>query len=159
MFCLFLSLFSKSCPTLVTPWTVACQAALSMGFFRQDYWSGLPFPSPGDLPKPGIKPGSPALKAGSLLSYEGSRIFQLWKWEEMIFWVGPALATATNKWSQGVYCHIQRDSIVYYLSIIYFCLMFFALSGSDEFGPSDIIYILILYGNNHNLYGFRWMSL
>ena len=82
---LSLSLFSKSCPTLVTPWTVACQAALSMGFFRQDYWSGLPFPSPGDLLKPGIKPGSPALKAGSLVSYEGSRIFQLWKWEEMIF--------------------------------------------------------------------------
>ena len=85
MFCLFLSLFSKSCPTLVTPWTVACQAALSMGFFRQDYWSGLPFPSPGDCPKAGVKPGSPALKAGSLLSHEGSRIFQLWKWEEMIF--------------------------------------------------------------------------
>ena len=44
-----------------TPWTVAHQAPLPMGFSRQDYWSGLPFPSPGDLPDPGIKPKSPAL--------------------------------------------------------------------------------------------------
>ena len=44
-----------------TPWTVAYQAPLSMGFSRQEYWSGLPFPSPGDLPDPGIEPGSPAL--------------------------------------------------------------------------------------------------
>ena len=51
-----------------TPWTVACQAPLSMGFSRQEYWSGLPFPSPGDLPDPGIKPGSPALRADALPS-------------------------------------------------------------------------------------------
>ena len=44
-----------------TPWTAAHQAPLSMRFSRQGYWSGLPFPSPGDLPDPGIKPGSPAL--------------------------------------------------------------------------------------------------
>ena len=48
------------------PWTVAHQAPLSVGFFRQEYWSGLPFPSPGDLPDPGIKPRSPALQAGTL---------------------------------------------------------------------------------------------
>ena len=51
----------------VTPWTVAPQAPLSMGFSRQEYWSGLPFPSPGDLPDPGIKPTyltSPALANG-----------------------------------------------------------------------------------------------
>ena len=54
-------LVAKSCPTLATPWTVARQAPLSMGFSRQEYWSGLPFPSPGDLPDPGIEPGSPAL--------------------------------------------------------------------------------------------------
>ena len=45
----------------VTPWTVAHQAPPSMGFSRQEYWSGLPFPSPGDLPDPGIEPVSPAL--------------------------------------------------------------------------------------------------
>ena len=44
-----------------TRWTVAHQAPLSMGFLRQEYWNGLPFPSPGDLPDPGIKPASPAL--------------------------------------------------------------------------------------------------
>ena len=47
----------------VTPWTVAYQASPSMGFSRQEYWSGLPFPSPGDLPHPGIEPRSPALQA------------------------------------------------------------------------------------------------
>ena len=57
-------LVTKSCLTLVTPWTVARQAPLSMGFSRQEYWSGLPFPSPGDLPDPGIKPTSPALAGG-----------------------------------------------------------------------------------------------
>ena len=49
-----------------TPWTVACQAPLSMGYSRQEHWSWLPFPSPGDLPKPGIKAASPALQVDSL---------------------------------------------------------------------------------------------
>ena len=47
-----------------TPWTIARQAPLATGFPRKDYWSGLPFPSPGDLPDPGIKPASPALAGG-----------------------------------------------------------------------------------------------
>ena len=46
----------------------ACQTSLSMGFSRQEYWSGLPFPSPGDLFNPGIKPGSPTLQTDSLPS-------------------------------------------------------------------------------------------
>ena len=50
----------------VTLWIVAHQAPLSMGFSRQEYWSGLPFPSPGDLPDPGIEPGSPTLQADPL---------------------------------------------------------------------------------------------
>ena len=45
------------------PWTVALQAPLSMGFFRQEHWSGLPFPSPGDLPDPGVEPASPVAPA------------------------------------------------------------------------------------------------
>ena len=52
----------------VTPWTEACQAQLSMEFSRQEYWSWLPFSSPGDLPDPGIELGSPALQADALLS-------------------------------------------------------------------------------------------
>ena len=50
----------------MTPWTGAHQAPLSMGFSRREYWSGLPFPSPGDLPDPGIKPRTPAIQADSL---------------------------------------------------------------------------------------------
>ena len=51
------------CPTLATPWTVAHQAPLTMGFPMQEYWSGLPFPSPGDLPDLGTKSRSSALQA------------------------------------------------------------------------------------------------
>ena len=59
--------------SLVTLWTVAHQAPLSMRFPREEYWSGLPFPSPGDLPDPGIEPMPPALKVDSLtLSHLGS---------------------------------------------------------------------------------------
>ena len=72
----FLLLFSHWVNSFVTPWTVAHQAPLSMGFPGQEYWSGLPFPSPGDLPDLGIKPVSPALagrffttvRAGSVVS-------------------------------------------------------------------------------------------
>ena len=52
----------------VTPWTIAYQALPSMGFSRQEYWSGLPFSSPGDLPEPGIEPWSPAFQADTLTS-------------------------------------------------------------------------------------------
>ena len=56
---------AQSCPTLATPWTVACLASLPMDFSRQEYQGGLPFLPPGDLPNPGIKPRSPALQADS----------------------------------------------------------------------------------------------
>ena len=62
-------LVAKLCLTLVTPWTVACQAPLSMGFPRQEYWSRLPFPPPADLPDPVIEPASPAL-AGRFFTSE-----------------------------------------------------------------------------------------
>ena len=65
----FSSAQSLSCAQLfATPWTAGHQAPLSMRFSRQGYWSGLPFPSPGDLPNPGIEPRSPVLQADSLLS-------------------------------------------------------------------------------------------
>ena len=59
-------LVAKLCPTHCDP--MDCQAPLSLGFPRQEYWSGLPFPFPGDLPDPGIEPGSPALEADALTS-------------------------------------------------------------------------------------------
>ena len=61
-------LVAQSYQTYATPWTVVHQAPLSMEFSGQEYWSGLPFPSPGDLPDPGIKLRSPALQADSLPS-------------------------------------------------------------------------------------------
>ena len=71
-------LVAKWCPTLAIPWTVAGQAPLSLGFSRQEYWSGLPFPSPGDLPDPGITPRSPAWQADSFPSeLQGSPCFIL----------------------------------------------------------------------------------
>ena len=60
---------------LVTPWTAVCQAPLSMGFSRQEYWTRLPFPSPGDLPNPGIQPRSPALPADSLPTELQGKLF------------------------------------------------------------------------------------
>ena len=59
VFCLCLCSVDQTCPLLGTPWTVACQVSLSVGFPRQEYWGGLPFPPPGDLPNPGTEPVSP----------------------------------------------------------------------------------------------------
>ena len=67
---------AQLCPIYCNPWTVACQAHLSMEFSRQEYWSELPLPTPGDLPNPGIKPRSPALQADLLLS-EPQHVFIL----------------------------------------------------------------------------------
>ena len=60
----YVYLVTQSCLTLCDPWTVACQAPLTREFFRQEYWSGLPCLSPGDLPNPGIQPVSPAEVGG-----------------------------------------------------------------------------------------------
>ena len=75
-----------SCVRLfATPWTVAYQAPPSMGFSRQEYWSGLPFPSPGDLPHPGIEHGSPALQADSLpTSHERSHRWLLTQYSDAV---------------------------------------------------------------------------
>ena len=66
--CQCVVLITQSCQLFVTQWTAACQAPRSMEFSRQEYWSGLPFPSQGDLPDPGIKPRSPTMQADSLPS-------------------------------------------------------------------------------------------
>ena len=60
-----------------TPWTMAYQALLSMGFSRQEYWSGLPFPSPRDLPDPGVDPGSPELQADSTVWTTRESVFHI----------------------------------------------------------------------------------
>ena len=60
----------------VTPWYTVCQVPWAMGFPRQEYWSGFPFPFPGDLPNPGIKPQSPALQADALSSEPPGKLVQ-----------------------------------------------------------------------------------
>ena len=70
----------KLCLTIVIPWTVACQAPLSIVFPRQEYRSELPFPSPGDLPDPGIEPMSPALQTDSLPLSHLENLKQCIKW-------------------------------------------------------------------------------
>ena len=65
---MFLFTWQVVSDSFATPWTVACQASPSMGFSRQEYWSGLPFPSPGDLPDPGMEHRSPALAGGFFTS-------------------------------------------------------------------------------------------
>ena len=70
---------SLSCVQLfVTPWTIAYKGPPSMEFSRQEYWSGLPFPSPGDLPNPGIEPRSPALQAVALPSEQPGKPIGFW---------------------------------------------------------------------------------
>ena len=71
---------SLSCVRLfVTPWTVAYQGPLSIGFSRQEYWSGLPCPSPGDLPDPGIEPRFPTLRADALPSEPPGKPIVTWE--------------------------------------------------------------------------------
>ena len=67
---------TQSCPTFATPWTAARQAPLSMGFSRQEYWSRLSFPTPGELSDPGVKPMSPVspgLAGGLFSTVEGEQ--------------------------------------------------------------------------------------
>ena len=68
--CVCVCSVTPSCPILWDPWVVAHQAPLSIGFSRQEYWSGLPFPPPGNLPDPGIEPASPALTGGFITTSE-----------------------------------------------------------------------------------------
>ena len=71
---------SESCSVMydsVTPWTVARQVPLSMGFSRQEYWSGLPFPTPGDLPDPGMELWSPTFQADTSLSEPPGKLSSL----------------------------------------------------------------------------------
>ena len=86
---------AQSCPTLCNPWTVAYQAPQSMEFSRRAYWSGLPFPSPGDLPEPGIEPRSPTLQADTLPSKPPGKPMvkpgQTWAGKSLQIWLSISL--------------------------------------------------------------------
>ena len=87
-----------------TPWTVAHQASPSMGFSRQEYWSKLSFPSPGDLPDPGIEPGSPALQADALTSDPGGKpreVPYIWSTSSLSIHLVMGLVTSTEYLRSG----------------------------------------------------------
>ena len=123
-----------------TPWTVACQALPSMGFSRQEYWNGLPFLSPGDLPNPGIEPRSPALQTGSFPS-EPSRnperflrlssihfiLFPLLCCSEVISTVlsSSSLIKSSTCYSSLVPSRVFLISVI--VVFIYVCLVFISL--------------------------------
>ena len=102
-----------------TPWTVACQAPLSMGFSRQEYWSGLPFPSPGDLPDTGIEPRSLALQADALPSEPPGKspFFPYWNFLQFgglkssgslkFCW----LTFGSKMWSERMWCYLLLLSL------------------------------------------------
>ena len=94
----------------VTPWTVAHQAPPSMEFSRQAYWSGLPFPSPGDLPDPGIEPGFPALRADTL-PYEPAGNPRT---PPCIYWI----RTSVSEWSSVMCFHKPWLNLKFYISRI-----------------------------------------
>ena len=102
----------QSCPTLCHPWTIACQASLYMEFSRQEYWSGLPFPSPVHLPDPGIKSRSPALQADSLPSESPGN-----------FWKAKGRQSYTH-----IYTHTHNDwskCFMRYLVIVFHVILLF----------------------------------
>ena len=74
-------LVTQSCPILCNPWTIANQVLLSIELSRKEYWSGLSFPSPGDLPNPGIEPRSPTLQADSLPSEPPGKLIFLIRYQ------------------------------------------------------------------------------
>ena len=95
--------------SFVTPWSVAYQAPLSIGFSRQEYWSGLPFSSSGDLPDSGIEPTSPALQADSLLlSHEESTINMVLYLEKDLQF---ACGSGPEKGCSLCYCQVVQEGV------------------------------------------------
>ena len=111
-------LVAKSCPTLPTPWIVTCQSPQSMGFSKQEYWSGLPFPSPGDLPNPRIKPVSPALQADSL---------RIEPWGKTI-----SFLQCLNFTSLTVLMLVFQRIIIIFFFLVFICLTALSLSSSHR---------------------------
>ena len=104
-----LNVSSLSCVWLfVTPWTVAYEGPPSMGSSRQEYWSGLPFPSPRDLPDPGMEPQSPALQADALSSEPPGKPFVNWP-----VYISKFLKCQSKFWAQRIN-HESCDVINYY---------------------------------------------
>ena len=80
-------LIAKLCQTIGDTWPVAQQAPRSMGFPRQEYWRGLPFPSPGDLPHPGIEPESPALAGGFFTTESPGKLMLYGRFSLVVYFI------------------------------------------------------------------------
>ena len=95
------------------PWTVAHQTPLSMGFSRQEYWSGLPFPSPGDLPNPEIEPRSPASQADSLLSESPGLTIHVHV--SPLSWISVPFRVTTEPWGEFPVLHSRFSLVIYFI--------------------------------------------
>ena len=99
----------------VTPWTVAYQAPPSMEFSRQEYWSGVPFPSPGDIPKPGIETGSAALRTEAI----AGRHFTVWAVREAWWFSEASLKIKQNFAKLSKFCLHFKVWLLWINSVIY----------------------------------------
>ena len=150
--------------SFVTPWTVAHQAPLSMGFSRQEYWSGWPFPSPGDLPDPGIVPMSPVCLASQagfyrwatvvLLQYHiypmyvTPAIVQFHKYRDQVINIFPFVPQRSQIESLS-YCSTQDPQLVYlwqgpgfiWFGIVWIIFPFYCLSPVLIFPPQALILV------------------
>ena len=128
----------------VTPWTVAYQAPPSMGFSRQEYWSGLPFPSPGDLPNPGIEPGFPALEADALTSESPGKPPR----------EAPSIVSA--KYTVLIYCtcHFQSGSLFILAASV--CRSLQCLISSLTQGPEVVTCSVVLWGRRKTANKYDW---
>ena len=103
----------------VTPWTVAHHASLSMGFFRQEYWSGLPFPSPEDLPNPGIEPRFPALEAKCFTIWASREVFTPFQVapKQSLASLGPIYVILNVLGSLGGFIKTQFVHLIFWISV------------------------------------------
>ena len=137
----------------MTPGTVACQALLSLGFSRQEYWSELPFPPPGDLSNPGIEARSPALQADSLPSDHQSLI--LWAWCEVFSNLKSAVVEHWHHRNRQTLIKIcilcSRKLIVTHLAPSW-CPSATSQVGLSVSSPFQVLFVLYSQNRNHNSY-------
>ena len=129
--CVCVCLVAHSCPTLATPWTVAHQACLFMGVSRQESWSGLPLPSPRDLPDPGIEPWSPALQADSFPTELRGKLTVRWYLSK--YFEGVSYLIFKGKHVPGwrtSQCKSPNGRVYLYLRNVFICVVLYLASYS-----------------------------
>ena len=143
----------------MTPWTVACQAPLSMGFSRQEYWSGLPFPSPGDLPDPGIEPGSSALQANSLLTELQGKILCMHTHTHTHTYIYIYTSSFLSRTNYGIQIETRLNLIVisFILIVLYFtkCRIFLNTYRNTVFYFCSFSFSFICYYFYYNIWLFK----